>query len=365
VDGDPSALRLTAVHPQPVLQAGPVRVTGVVPDGGPALEVGEARDVGGVRFIGLPTENARDVALVVGHAGRILLWCPTSARLGEAAFDALEGAGLNGVLLGLGNGESDGTDDTLDVAHTLARLRRAAALAEHAVVRVLPPAAVSPPRLRRLRARLSTWGAAAAEDGDALAVRTTTPAPARPSRTLVLGAAASGKSAVAEDLLAAEPEVVYAATGPAPGPDDLDWAQRVQRHRARRPAWWQTVEDDDLAVLLSTAGPPVLVDSLGTWVTAVLTAAGAWDDVPGWSQRYEREVDDVVRAWRSGARRVVAVGEETGWGVVPETASGRRFRDALGAVTRRLADESDQVLLVVAGRVVDVTALEALDMTTD
>ena len=40
-----------------------------------------------------------------------------------------------------------------------------------------------------------------------------------------------------------------------------------------------------------------------------------------------------------------------GSGVVPGTRSGVLFRDALGRLNRRLADESEEVHLVVAGRV--------------
>jgi adenosylcobinamide kinase/adenosylcobinamide-phosphate guanylyltransferase len=36
--------------------------------------------------------------------------------------------------------------------------------------------------------------------------------------------------------------------------------------------------------------------------------------------------------------------------VVPETSAGRLFRDELGRLNRRLAQESDRVLIVVAGR---------------
>ena len=37
--------------------------------------------------------------------------------------------------------------------------------------------------------------------------------------------------------------------------------------------------------------------------------------------------------------------------VVPEHRSGRVFRDLLGTVNQRIAQECDDVLLVVAGRV--------------
>jgi adenosylcobinamide kinase/adenosylcobinamide-phosphate guanylyltransferase len=45
----------------------------------------------------------------------------------------------------------------------------------------------------------------------------------------------------------------------------------------------------------------------------------------------------------------VLVAPEVGSGVVPASASGRRFRDLLGALTTRLAAESDEVVQVVAG----------------
>jgi adenosylcobinamide kinase/adenosylcobinamide-phosphate guanylyltransferase len=48
---------------------------------------------------------------------------------------------------------------------------------------------------------------------------------------------------------------------------------------------------------------------------------------------------------------VVGVTNEVGSGVVPGTRAGVLFRDALGRLNRRLADESDEVHLVVAGRV--------------
>ncbi len=47
----------------------------------------------------------------------------------------------------------------------------------------------------------------------------------------------------------------------------------------------------------------------------------------------------------------VVVSEEVGLGVHPSTEAGRAFRDVLGDVNRAVADVADEVLLVVAGRV--------------
>jgi adenosylcobinamide kinase/adenosylcobinamide-phosphate guanylyltransferase len=46
---------------------------------------------------------------------------------------------------------------------------------------------------------------------------------------------------------------------------------------------------------------------------------------------------------------VIAVSSEIGSGVVPGTASGRRFRDELGRLNARIAADSDEVWLCTAG----------------
>ncbi len=176
-----------------------------------------------------------------------------------------------------------------------------------------------------------------------------------PRRTLVLGPSASGKSAFAEGLLDPAVAVQYVATGPVPDPStatDGEWAARIESHRRRRPPAWVTRETEDVAAVLLAPGPPVLVDSLGAWVAGLLDRCGAWDDAPGWRERADAETDQVVDAWRRAPGRVVAVSDEVGWGVVPATVSGRVFCDALGNLNQRVAAVSDEVLLVVAGRVV-------------
>jgi adenosylcobinamide kinase/adenosylcobinamide-phosphate guanylyltransferase len=45
----------------------------------------------------------------------------------------------------------------------------------------------------------------------------------------------------------------------------------------------------------------------------------------------------------------VAVSDEVGLGVVPDSASGRTFRDALGLLNQALAASAEEVYLVTAG----------------
>jgi len=217
-----------------------------------------------------------------------------------------------------------------------------------------------------LARRCALWGATAPADGDRLTGPAPGPAPGRgpvpgpapvPARTLVLGGARSGKSAEAELRLAAEPSVTYLATGPVPDPAaDPDWARRVAAHRARRPAHWATAETHEVAgALRRRLNAAILWDGAGSWLTAVLDESGCWDQPgprPGWAGRVAAAVDELVSAWRQAPGRVVAVSDEAGSGVIPATAAGRLFRDQLGLLNQRLAAESEEAVLVVAGRVI-------------
>jgi adenosylcobinamide kinase/adenosylcobinamide-phosphate guanylyltransferase len=158
--------------------------------------------------------------------------------------------------------------------------------------------------------------------------------------TLVLGGARSGKSELAERMAATlPPPITYLATASAPDPvADPAFAERIARHRRRRPIGWTTVEaGTDLVGALAAARGTVLVDALGTWVAQ--TPDFAVDRAGLCATLAARTADTVV------------VSDEVGLGVHPYTDAGGRFRDALGELNRAVADVATDVLLVVAGRV--------------
>lgn len=208
------------------------------------------------------------------------------------------------------------------------------------------------------RARL--WGALVPNDGQVLScppVMWPEGRPRGPHRTLVTGGARSGKSTEAELRLVAEPRVVYAATGPAPDrARDPEWADRVEQHVRRRPWWWSTEQTTDLVTLLRESRDAVLVDCLGTWLTRVMDEAGSWRDTPApdAEEQVEAAVHGLLEAWRDTQAYVVAVTNEVGAGVVPATRAGRLFRDHLGRLNQWVGAESEDVVLVTAGRVVDM-----------
>jgi adenosylcobinamide kinase/adenosylcobinamide-phosphate guanylyltransferase len=176
-------------------------------------------------------------------------------------------------------------------------------------------------------------------------------APRHGCRVLVLGGARSGKSAMAESMLADVPAVDYVATGPRAGAGDAEWDERIRDHQARRPAGWRTLETCAVTDVLTAkdARTPVLVDCLSTWLAQVMEECGLWSGAPGADARLAKQADALVAAWRQTARHVVAVSNEVGCGVVPATASGRRFRDELGWLNSRIAGASEQVWLCTAG----------------
>lgn len=173
------------------------------------------------------------------------------------------------------------------------------------------------------------------------------------SSTLVTGGVRSGKSRHAEALLRDAGAVTYVAPGPVPDPHtDPEWAARVARHRAQRPAHWTTVESADVASAIRQAPGAVLVDCLGTWVTRVIDDLGTWEEPRSqWEHVFFERLDDLVEAWRAHHDHLVGVTNEVGWGVVPAYRSGRTFADLLGRTNQAVAAVSDRVQLVVAGRV--------------
>jgi adenosylcobinamide kinase/adenosylcobinamide-phosphate guanylyltransferase len=154
---------------------------------------------------------------------------------------------------------------------------------------------------------------------------------------LVLGGTRSGKSEAAEHLAADMAQPVTVVATALVDADDTDMQARVEKHRARRPAEWTTVEcDSDLPGILRSLDGTVLVESLGTWVAR---QPGLHVD-PG----------PLVAALAERSGSTVVVTEEVGLSVHAPTESGRRFADTLGALNLAIAARSDDVLLVVAGR---------------
>ena len=158
--------------------------------------------------------------------------------------------------------------------------------------------------------------------------------------TLVVGGARSGKSAYAERLATATARPRrYIATAEA---WDDEMRARIALHRQDRGANWTTVEAPlDLVAALGAARPDevVLVDCATLWLTNHLLA----------EHDLQAEAAALLTSLSACKAPVIIVSNEVGWGIVPENALARRFRDAQGRLNQTLAGAADLVVTVIAG----------------
>ena len=161
-----------------------------------------------------------------------------------------------------------------------------------------------------------------------------------PRLSFVIGGARSGKSALAERLATGSTRPRrYIATAEA---WDDEMRARIARHRADRGAAWETVEAPlDLCAALAGAGQDqvALVDCATLWLTNHLLAEHDLD----------AETALLLAALEACPAPVIMVSNEVGWGIVPDNALARAFRDAQGRLNQRLAAQADLVVGVMAG----------------
>jgi adenosylcobinamide kinase/adenosylcobinamide-phosphate guanylyltransferase len=160
--------------------------------------------------------------------------------------------------------------------------------------------------------------------------------------TLILGGARSGKSRHGEGMaLTSGLNPVYIATAEA---RDDEMRDRIAAHRERRVGlgWLEAEAPLELASAIAekAAGDRVLlIDCLTLWLTNLMLA--------------ERDIDAASAALREvlaeAEGRVILISNEVGFGIVPENALARRFRDIAGRLHQDIARDADRVLLMVAG----------------
>lgn len=160
---------------------------------------------------------------------------------------------------------------------------------------------------------------------------------------LILGGARSGKSLLAEQLVAqAQLAKVYIATAQAL---DGEMQTRIKLHQQQRGQGWQLVEETiNLAEVLerySASKNIILVDCLTLWITNCLLA----EDTRVWPQQRQALLDFIAQS----SANIVFVSNEVGQGVVPMDALSRQFVDESGRLHQALAKLCQRVVFVTAG----------------
>ncbi len=159
---------------------------------------------------------------------------------------------------------------------------------------------------------------------------------------LVVGGAKSGKSRFAQHWAETLPSPrLYVATGEA---KDAEMQARIRRHQEDRGPSWQTVEEPlSLGQALQEADGRfgvILVDCLTMWLSNLL---GQGEAALNRERQTLRETLPILTT------PVIFVSNEVGWGIVPANPLARRFRDEAGLLHQELAQQAEQVVLVVCG----------------
>lgn len=137
---------------------------------------------------------------------------------------------------------------------------------------------------------------------------------------------------------------VFVATAEA---SDSEMSERIERHRGERGTDFQTVEEPrELANVLRLVvdADVVVIDCVTVWLSNLLLA-----DHP--AARVEREVDRLLDVVAAAPFVTIAVTNEVGMGVVPESSLGRVFRDVQGRANQRLATRAQEVYLAALGAI--------------
>lgn len=169
--------------------------------------------------------------------------------------------------------------------------------------------------------------------------------------TFILGGARSGKSAYAEEQARAlGKRVLFVATAT---PGDAEMEERIQKHRANRPAEWETLEVPlkvGQAIQSYTApGEIVILDCMTLLVSNILLQLPENSSADTAIEKVSAELDALLDAYSKTGGHWIVISNEVGLGLVPVYPLGRIYRDVLGWANQRLAKAADQVILMVAG----------------
>ncbi len=173
-------------------------------------------------------------------------------------------------------------------------------------------------------------------------------------KTLLIGAARSGKSSLAQCWASERSQqVCTVVTGTA---SDPEMAARICAHRRERPAHWRVREVPvHLGQVLreeAAAGGVVLIDCLTLWISNCLWPASAALTASEWEvdeALWAHERAELLRSLAACSAEVILVSNEVGAGIVPLAAAARRYQDEHGRLNQDIAALCDQVFLVVAG----------------
>ncbi|MFC1920666.1 bifunctional adenosylcobinamide kinase/adenosylcobinamide-phosphate guanylyltransferase [Chloroflexota bacterium] len=173
--------------------------------------------------------------------------------------------------------------------------------------------------------------------------------------TLIIGGARSGKSDYAQKIAAESGrKVLFVATAEA---GDEEMQQRIEKHRQSRPSSWTTLETaTGVGKEILEKGVDaelIIVDCITMLVNNVFSKFDYKDNSELDNTSIEKvtisEINQLTECFHHLNADFIIVTNEVGMDLVPANKMGRLYRDILGKANQLLAEQVDEVYLLVAG----------------
>ena len=162
----------------------------------------------------------------------------------------------------------------------------------------------------------------------------------KPMKTLIIGGAASGKSAYAEGL--ASNSKLYKIYLASANIYDEEMQLKVDKHKLRRGDDWTTISEPleaEKKITNLNDNQIMLFDCATMWLTNQMLNKA---DV-------QSEILQLTDSMKFSKGSLIVVTNEVGSGIVPENSMAREFRELQGFLNQELASISDSVIQVIAG----------------
>ncbi len=138
---------------------------------------------------------------------------------------------------------------------------------------------------------------------------------------------------------------------------DEDMRQRIKEHQRSRPSSWSTLEVTtrvgDEIIKRGSGAQVVIVDCITLLVNNVLNRftdqIGEQIDDSLVEKEVTSEIGELIECINRLDASFIIVTNEVGMDLVPANKIGRLYRDLLGKANQLLAEQADEVYLMVAG----------------
>ncbi|MGV8146946.1 MAG: bifunctional adenosylcobinamide kinase/adenosylcobinamide-phosphate guanylyltransferase [Alkaliphilus sp.] len=168
---------------------------------------------------------------------------------------------------------------------------------------------------------------------------------------MITGGVRSGKSKYGEKLFSTD-DVLYIATNYFV---DDEMKKRIEIHKQFRNEKWGLLEEyKNLAIAVENREEKnIFLDCVTALITNYVFEENPDNQTLEYFDEIQNKIDSeltsLIETIRKTDKNIIFITNEVGFGLVPEHKLGRVFRDIAGNINTRIAELSDEVILMVSG----------------